>query len=340
MIAIRVAAVRLQASKIRRVVARAAALRVVSALLLTTALGGCALFGGGGDEDPLGAEPVGTTPAAESDVEAAAQAALAAAQQAWRGGDPLGAMSIATRALREGVPSEYEAPLRALRAQAREALVDEQVARLDVLPERDAVTDGGRVRATVRVRNLSIAPLTVPATAADSSVSQIVIEIQREDWDLYGNVRTSEQNLRVPLTRDLVVPPGGYADVAVEVPPSDTRLAHTGFAVLRIGGHLRAVAIRVGGTEFFDRLELEPAFVRVFMNGWEQLAAEPLRSLELAIAKRSPPHILTCAELLAPGERRAARDFLLAAAEEDPPLAFACRAGAARLKRLLDGEPQ
>ena len=283
---------------------------------------------------------MGAAAADTSDADAAAQAALAAAQQAWMAGDALGAMAIATRALREGVPPGFEAPLRALRTQAREALLDRQVARLSVLPELDAVTDGTPIRAQVRVRNLSSAPLTVPATAGDSSASQVVVEIVREDWDLYGNVRTTEHNLRVPLRADLVVPPGGSADGLVEVPAERTRLTHTGFSVLRIGGHLRAVAIRVGATEFFDALDLEPAHVRVFMSGWEQLAPEPLVALELALAKRSPPHVLTCVELLAPGERAHARNLLLAAAEADPPLAFVCHAGAARLKRLLTADSE
>ena len=93
----------------------------------------------------------------------------------------------------------------------------------------------------------------------------------------------------------------------------------------------------MGATELFDALPLEPATVRVFLQGYEPLAEEPLVSLRRAVEKRSPPHILTAAELLAPGEREAAVELLTRAADDDPPLAFVCNASVDRLKDLLAG---
>ncbi len=324
-----------------RVVTRVATL---FAFLLGVALQlpGCALFGLGDEnpEDGISSAPLISMAEELDERSAAAESALAAATQAWRDGDALGAMSIANAALREGAPDEYETKLRALRSRAREALVTSKIARLSVLPARDAVADGTEVLGTVHVRNLSSAPLTIPATADDSSTSQVVLAVLREDFDLYGNMRRTEFNVRIPLEEDLVLAAGGVADIPIAIPSEHVRLSHTGFAVLKIGGHLRPVVIRIGATEFFDALDLDDATVRIFMDGFEQLAADPFASLQRAVSKRSPPHILTAAELLAPDERSRAAAFLLESADADPDLAFVCLAAAARLKQMLADEPR
>jgi hypothetical protein len=313
---------------------RAVTLRV-AALFACTLLSGCALFRVHNPEHEVPTGGVVSTAPGQDERAIAAESALASATQAWRDGDALGAMSIANGALRQGVPAEYEPKLRAIRSKAREALVTQKITRISILPDRDAVADGTDVRGIVRVRNVSSAPLSIPATADDSSTSQVVLHVVRDDFDLYGSKRSTEFNVRVPLENDLDIGPGGTADVRISIPAVHTRLSHTGFAVLRIGGHLRPVLIRVGATEFFDALDLDEAFVRVFMDGYEQLAEDPFGSLEKAVARRSPPHILTAAELLAPDERARAATLLLDAADADPDLAFVCRATAARLNALL-----
>lgn len=307
-----------------------------------TPVAALALFAGcsstpAGSGDGLSSLPVESTAPGADERAAAAEAALSAANQAWRDGDALGAMAIANSALHDGVPEEYEAPLRHIRAQARETLLEEQVARLTVLPARDAVADGAAVAGVVRVQNRSSAPVRIPRTAEDSSASLAILEVVRRDFDVYGNVRTTEFTVRITFDQDLDLAPGGSADLPFVIPAAEVRLTHTGFSTLRIGGRLRAVAVEVGATELFDALPFEPALVRVFLQGYEPLAANPMESLRLAIAKRSPPHVLLAAELLAPDERAEAVDLLTAAAEDDPPLAFVCTAAKDRLNALLSG---
>lgn len=311
------------------------AVTLVAALFASSA---CSWVGLAGDGDEgLSAAPVESTAPGVDERAAAAEAALSTATQAWHDGDPLAAMAIATRALHEGAPPEIERRLRTLRTKARETLLSEQIARLSVLPDRDAVADGDAVRGVVRVQNRSSAPVRVARTADDSSASLFLLEIVRNDYDVYGNVRTTEFTERVVLEEDVDLGPGGVGEVPFTIPADSVRLTHTGFSTLHIGGHLRAVAVEVGATELFDALPLEPATVRVFQQGYEPLAEEPLVSLRRAIEKRSPPHVLTAAELLAPGEREEAVELLTRAAEDDPPLAFVCNAAVARLNALLAG---
>mgnify|MGYP001189967311 CR=1 FL=1 len=311
-----------------RAVARAAALALCAALL---ALAACRT------EKPLGEGVVSTpdAPATDQEREAAALAAVGSATQALSEGDALGALAIATRALREGAPPTQAAELRRLRAQARDLLVRQQVARLVVVPERDAIADGSDVRAVVRIRNLSSAPLQIPATASGSSPALLVVEVTRDDFDVYGNVRSTDFNLHVPLPGDVDLLPGGTRDLPVTIPAERLRLTHTGFSVVHVGGTLRPIVVRVGATELFEGLALDEGLVRVFMQGFEPLAADPLAALSTAVVKRSPPHILTAAELLAPDERERGAELLRRAADADPPLAFVCNAAAARLEALL-----
>ena len=313
--------------------------RVATCVAALVLVSGCAMFGGTPD-DALSTTPVGSTAPGAEESAAAAEAAVSAATQAWRDGDPLAAMSIATRALRAGAPPEYEMQLRRIRMEAREALLSEQIAKLSVLPTFDAVADGEPVSGVVRVQNRSSAPISVARTADDSSASLVILEIVRRDFDTYGNVRTTEFTVHVTLERNLELGPGGQEDVPFTIPAESLNLTHVDFSTFEIGGHLRAVAVRVGATELFDALPFEPAIVRVFQQGYEPLADDPMDSLLRAIAKRSPPHILTSAELLSPGERAEAVEVLTAAAGEDPPLAFVCNAAAERLKSLLSGEAE
>lgn len=322
---------------LRYAMTQARAVTYVAALVLCSA--GCALFAGE-PPDTLSMAPVGSTAPGVDERAAAAESAVFAATQAWRDGDALAAMSIATRALRAGAPPEYETKLRRIRSQARETLLSEQIARLSVLPSRDAFADGDEVRGVLRVQNRSSAPVRVSRTAEDSSASLFILDVERRDFDVYGNVRSAEFTIHVTLDRDLELGAGGAEDVPFVIPADMVRLAHTGFSTFEIGGHLRAVAVQVGATELFDALPLEPATVRVFLQGFEPLAEDPMGSLRRAVQKRSPPHILIAAELLAPGERAEAVTFLLQAADDDPPLAFVCTATADRLNGLLTGRAQ
>lgn len=321
--------------------ALAAALAVSAAAALS---GGCGTSAS--DVDPLtqtsvtlGTAPGGAPPdRGSSDSWTQAESALAAAEAAWQSGDPLSAVAIANQALRKGVPAELEPRFRELRLRARTAVVADRIVQLRALPVKDVVGDGDPVPVRITIRNLSAADLRSPQRESGSSDAMFVLAVVREDWDVYGNVRSSEFTLRAPLTEDLSVPPSGEREVQVTIGPDLVELTHEGFSVFRIGGTFRPVVIRVGASEFFDALPIEPATVRVLQRGWDQLAADPVASLRKAVAKRSPPHVLAAAELVAPVDRAEARTILRDAAERDPPLTFVLRAALARLD-VLDTPP-
>lgn len=291
------------------------------------------------DVDPLAAQQVVTklpSRAGKSAPDAAEKAAraeseLAAAQAAWQAGDALGALAIANRALVEGVPSTMEGAFRDLRSKARAAVVASKVCRVRVLPEKDAVADGTAVAVRIEFANLSAATLHVPHGLEGSSTACVVLTLERQDYDVFGNQRESRYTLSAPVDEDLELQPGAAHVTRLEVPSEMTSLTHEGFSVLTLSGLFRPVALRVGDSEFFDAIPIESADVRIFQKGFEPLAADPLGSLRRAIEKRSPPHVLTCVELLAPADREAARTLLTEAKEKDPPLTSVANAALARL---------
>ncbi|MCG3135871.1 MAG: hypothetical protein HMLKMBBP_03647 [Planctomycetes bacterium] len=283
--------------------------------------------------------PKGGGAASDDQRRAAAEAALAQAESAWMSGDPLTALAAANRALASSPPDDIAERLRAVRAKARGAVVAEKVMELRAVPEKDAVASGEPVPVRVVLRNLSNAPVDVPRRDGKSSDALFVLEIEREDWDVFGNRRASSFTVRAPLRADVDLPPGGEREAHVTIDASLLEVKHQGFSVMRIGGVLRPVVVRIGDSEFFDALPVEPALVRVFLPGWEPLAADPVASLRRAIQKRSPAHVLTATELVAAAERGEARRLLAEAADADPPLAGVCRAALARLDALETGPP-
>lgn len=288
---------------------------------------------GGGDPSKGGGAP------SSDERRAAAEASLARAESAWMSGDPLTALAVANRALASSPPDDVADRLRAVRAKARGAVVAEKVMSLRAVPEKDAVASGDPIGVRVVLRNHSGAPVGVPRREGGSSDALFVFEIDREDWDVFGNRRTSSFTVRAPLRADVDLPPGGEREAAVTLDASLFEVKHQGFSVMRVTGVLRPVVIRIGDSEFFDALPVEPAIVRVLLPGWEPLAADPVASLRRSVQKRSPAHLLTAAELLAAAERAEGRRILEAAAADDPPLAVACRAALARLDALETAEP-
>ena len=289
--------------------------------------------------DPLAAEKVVTKLPAQADEPAPdaearavrAEQQLAAALSAWQAGDALGALAIANRAIVEGVPSALEGSFRDLRAKARAAVVASKVCRVRVLPEKDAVAEGAAVGVRIEFANLSGATLSVPRGVEGSSHAVVVLTLERQDFDVFQNERTTSYTINAPVSEDLVLAPGGVHTTRLEIPAEMTKLAHEGFSVLTLSGTFRPVKLRVGDSEFFDAIPIERAALRVFQQGFEPLAEDPLGSLKRAIEKRSPPHLLTCVELLAPSDRDAARALLVEAKEKDPPLTRVADAALARL---------
>lgn len=311
-------------------------MRSAPAVLLIALAAACA--GAPKDEPTPGVAPSAVLPEEVADERAArAELALAAAEAAWREGDALSAFAIANRALRDSPPDESAKLLREVRSRARAALVGEQILEARVIPTRDAVTNGSRVAADVALTNRSQAPLSIPRAESGSSTALLQLSVIRDDIDLWGNTRTTQAAVRVELPSDLLLAPGGTARIPVEIPEGLATFTHQGFAVLRIGGLLRPVVLRVGEGEFFDTVPLAEARIRVFLENYEQLADDPLGSLRKSVEKRSPPHILTAAELLPPGDRGEAVALLEKAVRDDPPLSFVLEAALGRL-RAFDGD--
>lgn len=262
---------------------------------------------------------------------AAADAALQRAESAWRSGDALSALAIVNQALVAGVPGELEGAFRDLRAKARAAVVATKICRVRAIPEKDVVADGTAVPLRIEFSNLSGATLRVPRAQKGSSDALVILTLKREDYDVFGNVRASDFTLSVPVREDLVLAPGATHETRLTMPASMAALSHQGFSVVELGGTFRPVVMRVGESEFFDALPIDTAKVRIFLKGFEPLAEDPLGSLGKAIEKRSPPHLFTCVELLAPADRAAARAMLETAKEKDAALAQVVGASLARL---------
>lgn len=317
----------------------------VLAALLAAVLAGCRT--GDPDADPMSQGQVvlggkgGIAPVDRGSSEARSQAerALASAEAAWQAGDSLTAMAILNQALAAGVPEELESRFRELRVRARAVVVTDKIVRLRAIPVKDVVADGSAVPVRIVVTNLSAAPIRAPRREAGSSDALFLVSVTREDRDVYGNVKSSEFTVRVPIEEDLFVPAGGEREIHVSIDPDLVRLHHEGFSVFRIAGTFRPVVVRVGESEFFDALPIEAGVVRVMQQGFEQLADDPLGSLRKAVARRSPPHILASAELLAPSVRAEARTVLGDAVARDEELAFCLHAALARLDEL-DSAPR
>jgi hypothetical protein len=289
--------------------------------------------------DPFEAERVVTTLPQKNTTSApdaaaraaAADASLQSAEAAWRSGDALGALAIVNQALARGVPGEMEGAFRELRAKARAAVVATKICRVRAIAEKDVVADGTPVPVRIEFSNLSGTTLRVPRAQKGSSDALVVLTLTRDDYDVYGNVRQSEYTLSVPVKEDLVLAPGTSHETRLTIPASMATLAHQGFSIVALGGTFRPVVMRVGESEFFDALPIEAGRVRIFLKGYEPLAEDPLGTLAKAIAKRSPPHILTCVELLAPADRAAAKAMLETAKADEPQLLQVVDASMARL---------
>jgi hypothetical protein len=309
--------------------------RLVAAALLLSACASAET-----EVDPLHAEKVvlqenlkGASQVPDAEArETQAAAELASAEASLRAGDALATIATVNHALLEGVPASLEPRFRELRARARGELVATKICRVRVVPEKDAVAAGREIPVRVEFVNLSAATLQVPHALRDSSDATVVVKLVREDFDVFGNTRTTDFTLPVPIESDIVVGPGSSYPVRLTIPAEMTSISHQGFSVMTLSGTFRPVALRVGESEFFDAIPLEPARVRIFLQGYEQLTADPLGSLKKAVAKRSPPHLLTAAELLSPQDRAEARTFLEAAKAKDPPLAVAIDAALSRVR--------
>jgi len=212
-------------------------------------------------------------------------------------------LRIVRETLEEGAPHKVAVELRALRFEARRLHLSRQVVSARVLGVLDIYPLGEPIALTVVVRNVSDQLVTIVKSGDDVSDSIIVIDAERVDYDIYGNVRSETSRHQVPLPKDLVIPVGGRVEVPFALESGDVKTRHFGFTVLTLSGILRPAVIRWGDAEFYSGVRVDSTEVRILPPGFEPIAADPIGTIGKACELGAREHLLLAAEL-APPERR------------------------------------
>lgn len=263
--------------------------------------------GGLADAELLGQAPVVNTAPASGDFvameEEVAQEKLASAREAFLREEYDLCLRIVRETLEKGAPHNVAAELRALRFEARRLHLSRQVVSARVLGEVDVYPLGQPIALTVVVRNVSNQPVTIVKSGKQVSDSVIVIDAERFDYDIYGNVRSETSRHQVPLPEDLVIPVAGRVEVPFALESGDVKTRHYGFSLLSLSGILRPAVILWGDAEFYSGVEVEPCEVRILPPGFEPIAADPIGTIGKAFRLGAREHLLLAAEL-SPPERR------------------------------------
>ncbi len=271
-------------------------------LVIALSLAGCAAGKEGlSEEEILSQNPVvnrlpGGVEASVMDA-ADAEAALDRARRALLREEYEQVLSIVRETLAEGPPREIARSLRAIRVEARRGLLGRKVLEARILPERDVCVRGGEIVLELAVRNVSPQAVSVLRRGPGSSVSVFVLDVVRRDFDIYGNVLSFENRVRVPLPEDLRVPVGGRASVTYRMPAGRVEDRHLGFSEVSFGGVLRPAVILCGDERYYSAVKLREAAVRVFPPGYEPIAKDPLGTLATAYRLGAREHLLIAAEL-------------------------------------------
>lgn len=314
--------------------------RAFIASLIVTVLAACAAGSGGlSESDILSQAPFvneakgGGPPARFPDALSAEEARgrLEAAREAYLREDFDECLATVRDCLSRGVPADVDRELRTLQYDAKRRLVNRKVLRARALPVRDVVAMGEPGEVDLLLRNLAPVEVRIPRTVGDSSPSSFFLDVVRQDWDVYGNVRSESRKETLPLAEDVVLPPGGEKRIrwSVETPEPERR--HLGFTILRVGGVLHPAGITVGSEPLYAGVELETGEVRAFPPGFEPLAADPLASLGKAWRLGAREHLLVAAGLVAPADRDRAVGELVSFLGEDRSPATVTVMGALRL---------
>lgn len=286
--------------------------RIFVASLIVAVTAACAAGGGGLSESEIlsqapyvneakGGVPPGRFPDALPAEEARAR--LQAAREAYLREDFDECLKIVRDCLSRGVPAEMDRELRTLQYDAKRRLVNRTVLRARVLPVRDVVAMGEPGDVELLLRNVAPVEVRIPRTVGDSSPSSFFLDVVRQDWDVYGNVRSESRKATVPLPEDVVLPPGGEKRIRWSVATPEPERRHLGFTILKLGGVLHPAGLEAGSESLYAAVELEPAEIRAFPPGFEPLAESPLDSLVKAWRLGAREHLLVAAGLVAPADR-------------------------------------
>jgi hypothetical protein len=283
-------------------------------------------------------------PSAETGVmaEEVALERLASAREAFLREDYDLCLRITKETLEEGAPHEIAAELRALRFEARRLHLSRAVVSARIIGQFDVYPLGEPIVLSVVLRNVSNEAVTVVRSGEGVSDSVIVIDAERIDYDIYGNVRSETGRLQVPLPHDLEIPVAGRAEVPFTVESGDVRRRHYGFSLLRLAGTLRPAVILRGESEFYSGVTVEPGEVRILPPGFEPIAADPIGTIGKAYELGAREHLFLAVELSPPERRDQVTGELMKLLENaPPPMAETIMAALQRITgRSFDRQPE
>ncbi len=244
-------------------------------------------------------------------------------------------LKIVRETLEEGAPHSVATELRALRFEARRLHLSRQVVSARVLGERDVYSLGEPIALSIVVRNVSEQPVTIVKSGDDVSDSVFVIDAERVDYDIYGNVRSETSRHQVPLPEDLLIPVGGRVEVLFALKSGDVKSRHFGFSEYTLSGILRPAVILWGDVEFYSGVVVGSATVRVLPPGFEPIARDPIGTIRKAYDLGAREHLFLAAELSPPErQNQVAGELIGLLSMESPAMAETIMAALRRITRL------
>jgi hypothetical protein len=267
------------------------------------------------------------------------------------------ALALIEAALAQGPPAAWAARLKNQRVELKVRRAEQTLVRLDARPVKDVVGFLTEVEFRIRIRNVSQQDLVFGPPSADttpsgrplpggatSSPNAISLEVVRRDRDVTATLLERRWGTTVFLQRPgdppLRIPPGQTREFPVRIPAEDVGPPIAGVRVLEVSGTLRPTHMTVGGAPELVSLRVRRGRVVVLPEGYEPLAADPLRGLEQAVLLGAAPHVLVATEFLPRAQApQAALLLARALAEGDPLLVTAAQGAFAMLRERCVGDP-
>jgi len=242
---------------------------------------------------------------------------LDAAQKAFHRGEYRECLAIVRETLGNSPPADISADLRRLRFEAKRRLLSRRIIVVKALPNHDVVRYGEPVEIDLALRNVTDVPVLVKLKVPESSASLFFLTVEREYWDVYGNVRRQSHRVRYPLTKDLLVPVGGRRAIRYSERTVEPERRHLGFTLVRVTGVFRPAVLVAGEEEFYAGVPVKEATVRILPPGYEPIAADPLGTIDKAYPLGAREHLLIAAELVPPERKLEAIGRLIDLLSED-----------------------
>jgi hypothetical protein len=241
-------------------------------------------------------------------------------------------------------PAPIRSRVSALRTEARRKLLQTLYVDAIVRLDREDVPLGDPITGEVLLVNLSGKPVVLRDVARGAGGrSTLRVDVgYTEDW-ADGTFVRDRIVWAVAIGRDLTLPPGGREALPLDL---DTLARRDGpghpVRTYDVSATLFPAELLVDGEPVPGSLSFAQKRVRVFPRNYEHLKNDPLGRLKEAIDKRSPTHVVLAAALIAPKDREAGKERLLATLEGRDGAApdAAVRASCCAAARVLtDGEP-